>query len=190
MNTLSERRNDLTRTIILDSGIAMLESAPVSELTVRAAAKHAGMSERTVFRYFASRDDLLDAIAEHMRMRLDLPPPPTSVDELLKAPDLLYRAYEEKTTLIKAALHSEIFHRIREEHGRARLATLQGLVEQLAPHRTEQERKIAAANIRYYLTATTWHYYRFYFGFTLDECIAAAEHAIRQNLDALRIVPH
>ncbi|MGB9107187.1 MAG: helix-turn-helix domain-containing protein, partial [Telluria sp.] len=160
MNTLSERRNDLTRTIILDSGIAVLESAPVSELTVRAAAKHAGMSERTVFRYFPSREELLDAIAEHMRMRLDLPPPPTSVEALLEAPDLLYRAYEAKTSLIKAALHSEIFHRIREEHGRARLSSLQELLARLAPHCAEQERKIAAANIRYYLTATTWHYYR------------------------------
>jgi len=52
----------------------------------------------------------------------------------------------------------------------------------LAPGMTEQERKLATANIRYYLVATTWHYYRFYFELSLEESIQCARMAIVQTL--------
>ena len=47
-------------------------------------------------------------------------------------------------------------------------------------------RKIASANIRYFLSGNTWQYYRFIFGFDLEETIACAETAIRQTLDELQ----
>jgi len=46
-------------------------------------------------------------------------------------------------------------------------------------------RKIAAANIRYFLSATSWQYCRYVFRFDLEETIACAETAIRQALEGL-----
>ena len=43
------------------------------------------------------------------------------------------------------------------------------LIPYRAPNAPEARRKIAAANIRYFLSGTTWHYYRFVFRFTLGE---------------------
>ena len=40
-------------------------------------------------------------------------------------------------------------------------------------------------HIRYFLAASTWHYYRFYFGFSLKDTVACAEAAIGQALDSL-----
>ena len=40
-------------------------------------------------------------------------------------------------------------------------------------------------NIRYYLSANTWQYYRFVFRFDFEETVACAETAIRQGLAAL-----
>jgi len=180
--TLSDRRNDLTRALILDAAIEMLERASVSELTIRAVAKHANISERTVFRYYASREEFLGAITAEMRSRLDLPPPPASIEELKTAARTLYQGFESKPNLTKAALHSEIFDRMRELQGGERWMAISRLVQVSAPEAGEQDRKIAAANIRYYLSASTWHYYRFYFGFSLEESIACAETAIGQAL--------
>ncbi|HEX4928738.1 MAG TPA: helix-turn-helix domain-containing protein [Burkholderiales bacterium] len=182
---LAERHNELTRQTILAAALAMLERASVGELTVRAVAKQARVSERTVFRYFADREELLDAVADAVRARLALPGPPRSQAELLAAPRALYTRFEETASLTKAALHSELFHRMRETQAQARWKAVQELLRQLAPRKSERERRIAAANIRYYLAATSWHYYRFYFGFSLEETIAAAETAIRQTLDGL-----
>ena len=182
---LAERHNDLTRQLILDAAVAMLERATVSELTVRAVAKQAGISERTVFRYFADREAFLDAIADAVRERLALPGPPGTREELLATPRALYTRFEASANLVKAALHTELFHRMRETQAQVRWKAVQAIVDQLGPRRKGRPRRIAAANIRYYLAATTWHYYRFYFGFSLEETIECAETAIRQTLDGL-----
>jgi AcrR family transcriptional regulator len=184
--SLTERRNDLTRALIMDSAVAVLENGAVNELTIRAVAKRANMSERTVFRYFASRDAFLDAVADEVRARLNLPPPPESLEELDGAPRALYRAFETQLNLTKAALHSEIFPRMRDTQAQARWTAIRKLIDGSFPACSERRRRIAAANIRYYLAASTWHYYRFHFGFSLRDSIACAETAIRQSIESLR----
>src|SRR5690348_13966445 len=88
--SLSERHSDLSQRVILDAAVELLERASVAELSVRAVAKQAAISERTVFRYFATRDELLDAIAQEVSRRLELPADPVSLEELLNYPEALY----------------------------------------------------------------------------------------------------
>lgn len=183
--SLVERQSDLTRRVIMEAALAELEHGSVGELTVRAVAKRANIAERTVFRYFASREDFLDALAAQVRAKLALPQPPQSVEALLAAPRELYSRFEALASLTQAALHSELFDRMRETQARSRWAAVRKLIDELAPRRSERERRIAAANIRYYLAATTWHYFRFYFNFSLEDSIAAAEAALRQTLTSL-----
>lgn len=184
--SLAEKRYDLTRQVILDAALDTLEKASVGELTVRAVAKHANISERTVFRYFATREEFLDAVADAVRARMALPAPPQTLDELRSAPRALYEAFEHRRSLVSAALHTDLFHRMRETQAKERWFAIRKLVDEAAPGARDRERRIAAANIRYYLAASTWHYYRFYFGFSLDETIACAETAIQQALDGIR----
>jgi AcrR family transcriptional regulator len=185
--SLHARRNELSRQEILDAALRLLEEGSVGELTARAVARRANVAERTVFRYFTSREALLDAIAEALRVRLATPPAPRSLAELLAMPRALFARLEATRSLTLAALHSELFHRMRETEARVRWKAIGQVVDQAAPRQSERVRKIAATNIRYWLSATTWHYYRFYFGFTLEESIAAAETAIRDHLAGLKI---
>ena len=184
--TLAERRADLTERLILDAAVEMLEEATVGELTARAVARQAAISERTVFRYFATRELLLDAVAGAVRAALAVPTLPTSIKELLAYPAKLYARFEEKERLTRAALHTELFDRMRETQAKDRWIAVQRIIASQAPRTSTRDQRIAAANIRYYLAATTWHYYRFYFGFTLAESVACAETAIRQSLTGLR----
>jgi glutathione S-transferase len=66
-------------------------------------------------------------------------------------------------------------------------AAVRQLIDRVAPTRPERERKLTAANVRYYLIATTWHYYRFYFGLSLEESIECARMAIAQALEGLGV---
>lgn len=182
---LADRHSHFTRQVILDAALGMLERATVTELTVRAVAKQAHISERTVFRHFATREEFLDAVADAVRARLDLPGPPRTMDELLAAPRALYTRFEATASLTRAALHSELFHRMRETQALSRWKAVQELIDELAPRKSDRVRRIAGANIRYYLAASSWHYFRFYFGFSLEDTIACAETAIRQSLDGL-----
>lgn len=181
--SLVERHTDATQKLILASAIELLEQSSVSQLTVRATAKQAGMSERTIFRYYASRDEFLDAVAVEVIRLLQTPPIPQTIEELLDYPKVLYSRFEEKVALTRAALHTEMFKRLRDSIANERWQAVRTLIDTHAPHRSDPERKIAAANVRYYLAATTWHYYRFYFGFTTEETINSAQSAVRLTID-------
>jgi AcrR family transcriptional regulator len=180
--TLSKRHSDLTHQLILAAAVDLLEHASVAELTVRDVAQRANISSRTIFRYFPSRDEFLDAISAQVIRNLNLPPHPATLQQLLDMPDALYRAFEAKPNLTKAALHSELFDRIRSAPAQQRWIAVGQLLERHAATSTARERKLATANIRFLLSATTWHYYRFYFGFNLSDTIAAARTSIRQAL--------
>ena len=182
---LSERLADHTQGLILASAIEFLEQSPVSDLTVRAVAARAGISERTVFRYFPTRDDFLDAVAGAVSARMDLPPSPATLDELLKFPDTLYRRFDATAALTKAALHTELVTRLRSAAAQQRWVAVRALLEAHAPRRTAHARDVAAANICYQLTATTWHYYRFHFGFSLERTIECGTTVVRQSVEAL-----
>jgi AcrR family transcriptional regulator len=185
--TLSRRHSDLTQELILAAAIDLLEHSSVAELTVRDVAQRANISARTVFRYFPTRDEFLDAIAAEVIRNLNLPPHPATMQELLNLPDALYRTFEAKTSLTKAALHSELFDRIRSAPAQQRWIAVGKLLDQHAAMATARERKLAVANIRFFLSATAWNYYRFYFGFSLSDTIAAADAAIRQTLNGVAV---
>lgn len=185
--SLSEKRNDLTRKLIMDAAHALLRAASVTELTVRAVAQQAGMSERTVFRYFPSRDALLDTVAAQLLSEMALPGQPESLEELLAAPAALYGAFEARADLTRAVLHTDLVDRVRALQASSRWKAVAALLAQAAPGYGEEQRRIAVANICFHLTASSWHYYRFLFGFTVEEAVRCSETAVRQALAGLGV---
>lgn len=184
--TLTQRQTDLTRALILDASIALLEGGPVAELTMRSVARTAGLAERTVFRYFASRDELLDAVAAEGARRLQMPEPPASEEELRAAPRALYGVFEARSGLTRALLHPDLLPRMQATTAKRRWEAIVRLIDRIAPRASARDRRIAAANIRYFLAASTWHYFRTALGFSLDESVACAETAIAQAVAAVR----
>lgn len=165
-----------------------MEHGGPPELTARAIAAQAGLGERTVFRYFPSRDELLDAVAVEARQRMAPPPPPETLADLLAYPALLYGSYEASAALTRAALHSELFARMRDNQAAERWRVVSALMDRLAPRRSAAERAVASANIRFFLAATAWDYHRSNFGFSLEQTVLCAETAIRNTLVGLRVL--
>ena len=185
-NALTEQQTDLTQRLILDAALQTLKDSSVGGLTVRAVAKRAGMSERTIFRYFPTRDDFLDAIAAEVSNQTQVAHPRT-LDELLAMPRTLFTSLEARRDLIRASLHTDVAERIMQTNGRQRWTAIRKIVDAYAPRAPEAQRKIAATNIRYFLSAATWQYYRFVFRFSLEETITCAEVAMREALETLDV---
>ncbi|MGJ0505545.1 MAG: hypothetical protein ACR652_00100 [Methylocystis sp.] len=122
-----------------------------------------------------------------MAAQLKVPLDPVSVEELLAYPKALFSRFEATTALTKAALHSELYDRMRTADTEKRAAAIGAFIDTLAPDRSQEARKRASANIRYFLIATTWHYYRFYFGFTLEDTERCARTTIAQTLQGLGV---
>jgi len=181
--SLVNRHTDATQALILTTAVQQLEDTGVNGVTVRAVAKKAGISERTVFRYYASRDAFLDAVATEAARSMETPAPPATIDELLDYAGPLYRRFEERAGLVQAALHTEIFGRIRQVVARERWQAVRALIDEHAAHSSESSRKIAATNISYYLSATTWHYYRYQFYLSLEDAIECATSVVHLVVD-------
>jgi len=186
MSSLTALHADQTQRLILESAIAVLKDDAFNGLTVRAVAKRAGIAERTIFRYFASRDEFLDAIGREITRILQMPPAPKTIDELLQMPRRLYEAFEPHADVIRAVFHSEVFPRMQAGEAKHRWVAIGKLLDREFPKAPASARKIAAANMRYFLSGNTWQYYRTIFRFDLDETIACAEMAIRQAIDELQ----
>lgn len=182
------RHAELTRQLILDAAIAKLcEDERPGELSIRSLADRAEMSERTVFRYFASRDELLDAVAAEMNARLAPPPVPERLRELPRYPALIFARFEETAALTRAALSGEVYERIRTGDLAKRGVAIRRLVDEAAPHISADTRGLVAANIHYHVVATTWNYYRTRFGLSAAETVAAARLAIEHAILGLEI---
>lgn len=187
VTTLAARKSDFTQGLILEAAIQLLLEDPKAPLSVRAVARRAEISERTVFRYFATREELVDAVASEVFARLEEPPYPTTIPELLGYPRAMFERFEATSALTRAALHSEIYDRIRANDAAKRGAVIWQLIDSAATQATEQERRLAAANIHYHVIASSWRYYRDYFDFSLDETIEAARLCVEQILTGLGV---
>lgn len=97
---------DSTGQRILEAAVRVLEAHSVSQLTLHAVAQEAGVADRTVFRYFATRDVFLDAIASTVARKLSTPDPPSSLRELVDAPRALYSAIRQSLAGLGSRLNA------------------------------------------------------------------------------------
>jgi AcrR family transcriptional regulator len=183
--SLSERHADQTRQWLVAAAVELMEADPDAPLVNLAIAQRAGVSERTVYRYFVTRDSLLDAVALAVSKRLESPLVPATLALLTEFAQDLFASFERQPALTRAALRPEVFVRMRDGVAAQRRAAIQSLVDKGFGQLPAEERRLAAANVRYLLSATTWRYYRDNFGFTADEAVCGVQTALRHILAGL-----
>lgn len=71
--SLRERQAEQIRTTVLETVVRELESRPVDDLSMGDVAEAAGISLRTLYRYFPDRPSLLSAAGQHVVGSLNLP---------------------------------------------------------------------------------------------------------------------
>lgn len=105
-----------TRQRVLDAVVETLAKG-VTELSIPAVARAAGVSVPTVTRHFKTKRGLIQAAAERLRGERNVGPPATTVDDF---GDALRREYKRATQLpdgVRAALQSEFMRSHLREAG-------------------------------------------------------------------------
>ena len=101
--SLAERRKAETRELILSTAFEMLENEPLEHFSHESLAERAGMSARTVYRYFPNRADLMKELWERLRQATQTQFPQREQD-IISAVFTQFRNFEEHEPLVRASL--------------------------------------------------------------------------------------
>jgi AcrR family transcriptional regulator len=108
--SLADRKRRVTRDAVVDAAIEAIREQGI-DFSVQDAADRAGVTHRTVYRYFSSRQALIDAVAERYEAWLGEQgvTEAESVEELLANMESLFRLFDQRPDLLRAvALHTLI----------------------------------------------------------------------------------
>jgi AcrR family transcriptional regulator len=124
---LRERKKRATRQALARAGLELFVERGYDETTLADIAEAAGVSTRTIFAYFASKEDILFSSFHDMRDALAraLAERPEGQDALAALRDFILSSAHEKTELDRRLEHLIAGNETLRSHKRARIAELQ-----------------------------------------------------------------
>jgi len=170
---LSERsQGGDTRETILLALTKVIATKGITEFSVQAVADEAGVAHRTVYRYFTSREALLEGLAahlEHSQSTQGLPGAPRDFDELVEAVPRVFRFFDENRDVVRATVLTAMAIGFESDVRRTRTEAFLELVRREAPHLSEIEQERWALALRALSSSETWFSLIERFGMTSAE---------------------
>src|SRR3712207_4597456 len=94
--SLRERNKAEARRAILEAFAEEVAAGGLDDLTIDAVAARASVSPRTVYRYFPTREALLDGFDEWQDQQIGLPPLPLPPAEIPDVVERLFQLFDEQ----------------------------------------------------------------------------------------------
>jgi len=180
-DSMSRRDQQKLRTAarILATAVTLVAEAGQEAVTIRAVAARAGVTERTVFRHFRSKQGLFKAVSQVTSFRMKPSPPPRTPAELVERPRSEFRILEQERDLVRAYLNSQSLakgprRRVDKERTEAMIQCVQRNLEYM--DRRKLRRRAAIADLLASPYALEWM--RQFWGFSGKQAGEAAAEAI------------
>jgi AcrR family transcriptional regulator len=172
-----------TRERILDAVVEVVTRDGVHAFTVQSVADAAGVAHRTVYRHFATREDLLDGLDELLERRgrdsgLASEPPELEADDLPNLVRRVYRSFEAFRDAMRAYVVISIALGRRVPTFDRRTRAFRECVARRFPRLTPEEVEEAAGVIRLLAGSRTWYLLTSEQGMSTDAASRAASRAI------------
>ena len=177
-----------TRRAILDALAAVIAETGGLGFSVQQVAERAGVTHRTVYNHFPTRDALNDALAEHMEdvMARDgfREPPATSAASLVPMITDAYSAFQSYEVLSRAYVMLMLASRRPAGVARRRTSAFEAVIARdTSPPAPLTSRGLTAA-LRMFLSTTGWHILTEQLGLSPAEAVTTATWAAQTLLDA------
>lgn len=187
---LRDAQHEQARRAILDALANVIVESGGIGFSVQEVADRAGLTHRTVYNYFPTRDALSEGLAVHVEEQLStLGPPPDatlSLEGLVPTVREVYRAFEAREILVRAYVMLTVASRGPTKVARDRTSAFEALIErQAAPRRPMTARQVTAA-VRMFLSSTGWHLLTEHLRLSTEEAAATATWATQTLLDAVK----
>jgi AcrR family transcriptional regulator len=145
-----------TRERILEAAIGHIADEGLAELTVPLVAERAGVSLRTVYRHFPTKDELIDSIGEFRDARFGVSGPPRSVEELVETTPALFEGFAARDDLVRAADVSAAGRQIHDRARRRRAKALSRIFEDVTRELTHEEGRRVVAAVQVLWSTRAW----------------------------------
>ena len=184
---LRERQQRLTRELILQAVADQLQSGNLADITVTDVARQAGMSSRTVYRYFATREELFAAAADWIgETYFGDPAFPARLEDLTPYFRRHLQAFDRHPNLVRAMAVTRAGNLVRSSRRRRRLAAMREALAEVTDHLPQAERRRAEAMFGYLQNMLAWVVMRDENGLAGDEVADTIGWATRVLTDDLR----
>lgn len=175
---LRERQKADTRALILEAVKRLLADRGLAELSLASVAKEAGITERTVYRHFATREQLLEATWAAVNDRLGMREFPRTAEELIERPRQVFPAFDEQGEIVRAMLASPQGRELRLRVNKERQAAIRAAVRDARPGLREPAFTRLCAAVQLLYSASGWATMTDYWDIGSEEAGKAASEAI------------
>ncbi|MBB5510411.1 TetR/AcrR family transcriptional regulator [Paraburkholderia atlantica] len=184
--SLRDRHKAKTRDAILCAVARCLEAGGLADVSFAQIAREAGVSESTAFRYYPSKDALLEAFWQWAPQAISRHEFPSTFAELEArlVPD--FARFDEREALIRGMLASPLGRQSRRGANVARQNAFYDLVDREVGPMPPAEREQLCAVVQLLYSATAWASFKDYWEMDGRQAAAASTHAIRVLLDDAR----
>ena len=185
---LRSRQKEQTRDLILNAVDAILRRAPVSDVTIAAVAREAEITERTIYRHFPTREDLLNA-SWRRALRAFIRGQTQQVETLEQILDLTRAAYENfdaNEGIVRAIISAPEGVEVRKRPAEIRLDMLRKAYGKLLAGVPERDAKTVLLATHALSSASVWSHLRDYCGVDGAEGGRIAAQAIALIVEATK----
>lgn len=175
---LRERQKADTRALILEAVKRLLRDRGLAELSLASVAEEAGITERTVYRHFATREQLLEATWSAVNDRLGMRTFPGTAAELVERPLQVFPAFDEQGEIVRAMLASPQGRELRLRVNKERQAAIRAAVRDARPGMREPAFTRLCAAVQLLYSASGWATMTDYWDISSEEAGRAASEAI------------
>lgn len=153
---LRERQKADTRALVLETVERLLTDRSLSELSLATVAREAGITERTVYRHFKTREQLLEATWAAVNDAIGIKDFPRTAEELIERPKKLFPAFEGRAEVIRAMLASPQGRELRLRANKGRQSAIRAAVKSARPNLREPAVTRLCAAVQVLCRASGW----------------------------------
>jgi AcrR family transcriptional regulator len=185
-SSLREQHASVTRERILSAVADLLERGDAEELTMPGVAQVSGVSLRTLYRYYPTREQLLEAAGRWIGDELFEHPYPRDLDDVADLYEVGCKDFDERPGLVRALAFSQLGQHARGYRRRERLEAIRNALHAELSALSEPEVRRAEAVLAYLHNMLAYTTLREESGLSGAEIGEAVGWAIRTLVDDLR----
>lgn len=185
--SLRDRQKQVAREAILRAVADHLVEYGSFEFSISEIAERAGVSQRTVYNYFGSRPDLIDAFSDWTDRTIHESGGtaiPEDLDQLPEAVVSNFRVFEEKSGVAEALARLDTSERVTSAHARRTEAFVE-VVRDAFPEMSERELRGVGSLMRQIASVRSWYSMTREHGMSTDDAASITAWALEQLKSSL-----